>query len=141
MKSMIVDDDAFSRRILEKMLTPFGECVAESEAVSALDAYLDALEENKPFNLICCDILMPLMDGHEFLAKVRKAESQARIPESRSVYVIMTSSAATPENVREALVKGRCKTFLVKPVDRDRLYKELLGLKLVSELDLAKTRD
>lgn len=137
MKSMIVDDDTFSRRILEKMLAPFGECIAEPEASSALATFLASLESKQYFNLICCDILMPVMDGHELLSKIRKAETEARIPSSRSVNVIMTSSAATPENVKEALVKGRCSTFLVKPVKRERLYKELRTLKLVSDIDIA----
>ena len=141
MRSMIVEDDTVSRKILHKMLAPFGECVMAADAVTALDHFMRRLKSAERFDLICCDIVMPVMDGHELLSKVRSAEKHAQVSDLHTVKIIMTSSASTPENVRMAMKEGRCESFLVKPVDRSRLYKELVNLKLITALDVARERD
>ena len=40
----------------------------------AIDAFRMAIEEARPYSLICLDIMMPEMDGHEVLKEIRRIE-------------------------------------------------------------------
>mgnify|MGYP002626083645 CR=1 FL=1 len=102
---------------------------------------MNGLKSGEGCDVIGGDSVMPVMDGHELLSKVRSAEKHAQLSDLHAVKVIMNSSASTPESVRMAMKEGRCESFLVKPVDRSRLYKELVNLKLITALDVARERD
>ncbi|HBN09144.1 MAG TPA: response regulator, partial [Cyanobacteria bacterium UBA8530] len=61
MRILIVEDDFTSRRLLQKILAPYGECeiaINGKEAVSAVEL---AWGEDAPYHLICLDIMMPEM--------------------------------------------------------------------------------
>jgi two-component system chemotaxis response regulator CheB len=80
MRILIAEDDFTSRRLLQKMLEPFGS----SDVATASDPYVAArrLKEQVP-DVITLDVEMPRMDGLTFL---RKIMSQHPIP------VVMCSS-------------------------------------------------
>ena len=74
MKILIAEDEFVSRTKLEKILSSYGECHVTVDGSEALLAFKAALETNEPYDLICLDILMPKMDGHEALQEIRKME-------------------------------------------------------------------
>lgn len=67
-KILVIDDDEFMRHLLVDTLELFGYQV--STAVDGHQA-LDILDE-APFDLVICDLMMPRLDGLEFLDKVKK---------------------------------------------------------------------
>ena len=74
-KILIVDDEEYNRDILLKVL------VKESyEVIEAEDGMfaLDAVRKNQ-FDLILLDIMMPRMDGFEFLEVIQK-QMKKKIP-------------------------------------------------------------
>lgn len=64
MKILIVEDDFYSRKILKKFLTAYGEVDIAINGEEAVAAFKLAWEENQPYDLITLDIMMPIMDGH-----------------------------------------------------------------------------
>ena len=61
MKALVVDDDSITRMVLQKILCGYAEvhsCVDGNEAVLA---YRRALERGDPYDLVCMDLLMPVM--------------------------------------------------------------------------------
>jgi CheY-like chemotaxis protein len=101
---LIVEDDPATREMLQRMLEREGFAVAEAADGRA---GLERLAEHRP-SLILLDLLMPQMNGFEFLA-----ELQAR-PEWRSIpVVVVTAKDLTAEehdrlsgSVAEVLRKG-----------------------------------
>jgi signal transduction histidine kinase/CheY-like chemotaxis protein len=101
---LIVEDDAATREMLQRTLEREGFSVAEAADGRA---GLDRLAEHRP-SLILLDLLMPRMNGFEFLA-----ELQTR-PEWRSIpVVVVTAKDLTAEEharlsggVAEVLRKG-----------------------------------
>jgi two-component system chemotaxis response regulator CheY len=80
MKSLIVDDDFFSRRILQALLAGYGESHVAVDGKEALFAFKQAIAEEQPYDVICLDIMMPEMDGHNtYKDRIRTWELQARV--------------------------------------------------------------
>jgi len=121
MRFLIVEDDFASRRVMQKFLAPYGETDIAVNGSEALTAFAEALPQDQPYTLVCLDIMMPEMDGHEVLKKIRAMESAAGIQPSREVKIIMTTALDSPRDVVEAYYRGGCNGYLVKPINRPKL--------------------
>ena len=73
---LVVDDDAGVRQLLRRMLESEGYAVLEAENGNAA---LDRLRET-PAGIILLDLMMPEMDGFEFVAEFRRHEAWREIP-------------------------------------------------------------
>ena len=67
MRFLIVEDDFGSRRLMQMLLQPYGQCDVVVDGREAIDAFLLAWEDNQPYDAIFLDIMMPVVDGHEAL--------------------------------------------------------------------------
>lgn len=63
MKILIAEDDLSCRTSLYKFLKGYGECDLVVNGLEAIDVYLLSIKEQKPYGLICLDIMMPKGDG------------------------------------------------------------------------------
>jgi two-component system chemotaxis response regulator CheY len=125
MRTLIVEDDFISRRVLQKMLAPYGESDCAVNGREAMQAFTLALGEGQPYHLICLDIMMPGMDGQEVLKSIRKQETAAGVKQSDEVKVIMTTALDSPRDVIEAYYRGGCTSYLVKPIDKGKLLRHI----------------
>jgi len=130
MKTLIVEDDFTSRLLLQKLLAPYGETHIAVNGKEAVEAARMALEAGQPYELICLDIMMPEMDGHETLRQVRAQEEARGTLSTRGAKIIMTTALHDIKNVATAY-KELCDAYLVKPIDKAKLLETLqqLGLK------------
>jgi PAS domain S-box-containing protein len=101
---LVVDDDNATRQVLRRTLTKQGWSVIEAENGRVA---LERVAAQKP-SLIMLDMMMPEMDGFEFLAALRKDPASAATP-----VVVLTSKDLTPDersqltgNVERILQKG-----------------------------------
>lgn len=124
MKILIAEDDFVSRKIINTLLAPFGEVDIAVNGKEAFTAVKMAFENNQPYNLICLDILMPELDGIMTLKKIRQFEAEKGLtPENRSK-IFMTTAVSDKSHVL-ASVQANCDGFLVKPIDKNRLFDEI----------------
>lgn len=131
MKSLIVEDDPVTGRLLYRFLSPLGHCDVAENGVEALEAFREAVRQKSPYQLICLDIMLPKMSGHEILMRIRDFETKRGIPSEERVKVLMTTSCADRGNVVRA-IRGSCQGYLIKPIEKERLMKELQTLGLFS---------
>lgn len=69
MKILVVDDDSFALKLLERQLAKLG--LGEVVTCERAETALAALEADDPaFGLILCDLQMPGMDGVEFIRQL-----------------------------------------------------------------------
>ncbi|MBU4075210.1 MAG: response regulator [Euryarchaeota archaeon] len=101
---LIVDDAAFMRMILKKIIAPTGNEVIE--AVDGLDG-VSKYKEHRP-NLVMLDIIMPNMDGIECLKHIMALDKNAKI--------VMCSAIGQQSLVNDAIKIG-ARDFVVKPFD------------------------
>jgi two-component system chemotaxis response regulator CheY len=130
MKSLVVEDDATCRTIMQAYLTPFGECRLAENGRDALAAIAEAWEQGSPFDLVCLDIIMPGMDGHSVLAGIRDMEASRGVTPPNGMKVIMTSGAGDMDHIAQAFEKD-CVAYIVKPVLKSTLLETLKELRLI----------
>jgi two-component system chemotaxis response regulator CheY len=131
MRILIVEDDFGSRRLMQKLVSDYGQCDVVVDGEEAVEAFRLAWEENSPYDVIFLDIMLPKMDGQEALRSIREIEQSIGIHPSDEVKVIMTTVLEDPKNVIEAYNKGGATSYLVKPLERNKVIEELdrLGLR------------
>ncbi|HAP44211.1 MAG: two-component system response regulator [Spirochaetes bacterium GWD1_61_31] len=122
---LIVEDDFSSRRMMQKTLEEYGAVDAVVDGEEAVQAYSLAVSEQKPYDIIFMDIMMPRMDGQEALRQIRKLEQEAGVDPVREVRVVMTTVLEDPHNVVSAYFKGGATAYIVKPVDRLKIKAEM----------------
>jgi len=130
LKILITEDDFASRRALQLFLSPHGDCVIAVNGYETVETFKEALEAGEPYDLICLDILMPEMNGHEALKAIRQAERDHGVDVSNLVKVIMTTSKNSADDIAEAFGSG-CDAYVIKPLSKDKLYSELRKLVLI----------
>ncbi len=131
MRILIVEDDLGSRKLLQNILSPYGECDLAVDGEEALDAFKLAWKEQSPYDLIFMDIMMPKVNGHEALRNIRIYETEKGINSDKEVKVIMTTVLEDSKNVMTALYKGGAVAYIVKPIDKQKLINELKDLGLI----------
>lgn len=130
MRILIVEDDAVSRKFLYKFLSQYGECDITIDGLEALDAYLLAIKEKNPYDLICLDIMMPKVDGVKVLKTIRELEKQNSIDTKNRVKVIMTTALAETSYVQQSFEIG-CEAYAAKPINTEKLVEVLKKLELI----------
>jgi CheY-like chemotaxis protein len=113
-----VDDDDATRTVLRRALEQQGWQVTEAENGSVA---LDRVAEQRP-ELVLLDLMMPEMDGFEFLAAFRERES------CRGVPVVVITGKDLTEAERQRLNGGVQWIVEKRGLDRDRLLAHLRGL-------------
>lgn len=115
MKVLVVEDDATTRRILNRLMSSsFGAEVAE--ATNGMEALVH-LEQDTP-DLIVTDVAMPVMDGHALLQAIRSSPLHSDIP--------VVAVSATKERVEVArLIELGISEYLLKPLDLAAASKRL----------------
>ena len=110
-KVLIVDDSKAIREIEKKYLEELGFEVLE--AGNGKEA-LKVLEENPDIKLILLDWHMPVMNGYEFLLKLRAN------PTWSDIKVMMVTTENQQKSIIDAIMAG-ANEYLMKPFDKEML--------------------
>lgn len=128
MKSLVAEDDNTSRTLLRHYLSQFGECHVVENGREAIDAVQHARFERQSYDLVCMDLRMPVMDGHEAIREIRRQEMVTGA--LRPIRIIVTTAHSDMESITQALL-CKCNSYLVKPIDTRKLHGELVELGLI----------
>ena len=115
LKVLVVDDDFINRKLLQTLLKKNSEVTDIVEAENGSDA-LDKMKKDSTINLILLDIMMPIVDGIEFLKIFRSDEANAHIP----VIVLSTDDTRKTE-----VFDNGANDFLRKPIKEDSLFAKM----------------
>jgi two-component system chemotaxis response regulator CheY len=112
-KVLVVEDSELLHNMYRIILKRYDDC----KLVKALNGReaLDLLATDSQFDLILLDINMPVMNGIEFLAAIKKQEAFARIP------VIIISTEGKEADTKRGMELG-ASAYLVKPFQSTDLY-------------------
>jgi len=111
MRILIAEDDAVSRKLLEKNLEKFNhEVISAVDGTSAVEAY----RQEPTIEMAILDWIMPGKSGLEVCRAIKDDE------DNPITYVIMLTAKSSVENLAEALDNG-ADDFIAKPFDRVEL--------------------
>jgi sigma-B regulation protein RsbU (phosphoserine phosphatase) len=109
---LIVDDDQMTVEMLGMAVGLFGH--EPWQALSGQQA-LEIIAARCP-DVVLLDLMMPGMDGHETLRRVRAMPGMAQLP----VFVV---TASADRDLEEGVIAIGATAFVRKPVDLDTLAK------------------
>ncbi|OGT98462.1 MAG: hypothetical protein A2079_07175 [Geobacteraceae bacterium GWC2_48_7] len=116
MRALIVDDVEMNRDLLAIILEGRAATVSASTGEEALWLVEDALRRGNYFDLICMDIGLPGISGHEALKSIREMEAaHGAVPAK----VFMVTGSTSPDDMVDALLVGGCDDYLTKPLMRN----------------------
>lgn len=130
MKILLAEDDFVTRKYMKDFLAKYGECDVTVDGMEAVDAFMMALEEDEPYDLVCLDIMMPVMDGYQALLGIRNLEKDRGITGDEAVKIIMTTALNDEKNVKMAFEYG-CTVYSGKPIDKVRFEQALKKMGLI----------
>jgi len=111
LKVLVVDDDMINRMLLKTLLKKNPKVSEIIEAENGAEA-LDKMKKNPDIDLILLDIMMPIVDGIEFLKIFRLDMETAHIP----VIVLSTDDTRKTE-----VYDNGANDFLRKPIKEEML--------------------
>ncbi|WP_374673676.1 response regulator [Ideonella sp.] len=105
---LVVDDNAINLQLVSYLLQSAGceVCAVDNgeQALAALEAPGD------PFDVVLCDIQMPVMDGYEFARRVKSDARRRELP-----MVALTALAMVGD--RERVMQSGFDAYLSKPIE------------------------
>ncbi|HOZ47304.1 MAG TPA: response regulator [Candidatus Hydrogenedentes bacterium] len=130
MRTLVAEDDATSRMILEGVLKRHNfDVVTVADGRSALDLLLS---EEAP-RLAILDWMMPEMDGVDVCRELRRTDP------TRSIYIILLTTRDLKEDVVKGLEAG-ANDYVTKPFDKEELVARLRVGQRVVELEMTLAR-
>jgi two-component system chemotaxis response regulator CheY len=130
MKTLIVEDDFTSRLLLQEILKTYGAVHIAVNGKEAIQAVRAAMDAGEPYELVCLDIMMPVMDGREALKEIRDMEEGRGINSSHGAKIFMTTALDQMKSVIQAF-HGLCDAYLFKPIDKTKLLEQLHASRLI----------
>jgi len=130
MHTLIVEDDFTSRLLLQSFLSKYGECHIAVNGKEAVAAFCAAQKDGQAYDLICMDIMMPEMDGHDAVKEIRAIEEEGGTLSTNGVKIIMTTALGDPKNVVQSF-KSLCDAYLFKPIDTGKLLGHMREMRLI----------
>lgn len=104
-KILVVDDSNTNIVLLEAVLTNQGYTILTAPGV---EEALSIMDTERP-QLILLDLLMPKVDGYQFLENIKKNESTKDIP------VIIVSAVTSPKDIQRSKSLGAI-DYIEKPI-------------------------
>ena len=111
MKLLVVDDNPINQKFLFYSLKKLFEIELASNGLEAVN-----ILDDKSFDVVLMDLMMPVMDGAEATARIRESENHnnKHIP-----IIFVTTNDFEAERIR--CMKSGADDYLIKPVNIDNL--------------------
>ncbi len=123
MKILVAEDDFIARKVLCRFLLKYGEVDITENGQQALERFRHGLKNGPPYDLVCLDIMMPQLNGHETLQAMREAENRFT-PDDSPCKIIMTTALDDSENILKSF-DNQCSGYITKPYSFDKLQSQM----------------
>ncbi len=116
LKVLVIDDSKIICRINSNVLgmLDITDIDVAMDGKSGLDLFT-----NKDYDLVLCDINMPILDGFGFVAGARKTKTKEECP------IFMITTEGGREEVMKALKLG-ANNYLTKPLKKESLIQKII---------------
>lgn len=130
MRTLIVDDKKRNRMLMEEILSDCSSCVLADNGKEAVGSFQKAWEDGKPFDLVCLDIDMPIVDGMRTLKVIRKLEEKMGVSDSERTRIIMVTARFNKAS-SDLCHRLGCDGYFIKPINRLDFMAHVVKLQLI----------
>ena len=130
---LIVEDNVANRELLIEILREYAICDTANDGQEGFETYAVALQRKNPYDVILCDIAMPVMDGLQLLSMIRNGEQKMGVARVDGIPIIMVTAHREP--FTDAFKRG-CDDYVLKPVNAAQLL-----VKIKAKVSWRETRD
>ena len=124
-KCLIVDDESLSGDLLAHMLRNHFECTTATCGKAAWQIIETNWHKSNFFDLICCDLEMPLLSGHGLIRKIRSLEETACRPGVAATKIFVVTAGTSDWESGKTLLDDAADGYIIKPCEPQHLL-ELL---------------
>ena len=110
-KVLVVDDDMRNVFALTSLLTKHEMKVSRADNGKTA---IELLKRESDIDVILMDIMMPVMDGYEAMAKIRKLKGFSKTP-------IIALTAKAMKGDKQKCIDAGASDYMAKPIDVDKL--------------------
>lgn len=128
---LIVDDDERFAELVAHKLSPFGMCRVAASGAEALETFEKQLSQGKPFDGVFMDIVMPGMDGHEVVQKMRAIEREQGVNAVKSFKLIMLTAHSDVGHMSRSFFDNLADAYLTKAKLQDGLQPAMREARLL----------
>lgn len=119
-RALIIDDSSVMRKIVERSLRQAGLNLSQVlEAGNGADAL--TLVRSNPLDLILSDINMPVMDGLEFVRRLKAEGLAVNVP------VVMITTEGSESQVAQAVSSG-ARGYIRKPFTAEQVKEHVIAI-------------
>ncbi|MBF0564740.1 MAG: response regulator [Nitrospirae bacterium] len=124
MKTLVVDDEVVTVKMLKRLFSRFGQCVSATNGYDALEFVKIAYDEGEPFDILIMDVVMPGLNGFETYSAIRDLEFSLGIEKDSQTKIIIMTGLGISREIFE-LHKTSCMAYLYKPIEVSELMQVL----------------
>jgi two-component system chemotaxis response regulator CheY len=128
---LIVEDEFLSRKLVGHYIEKYGSYDVAVNGEEALDAVRAAYDENRPYDVVFLDIMMPDKSGLAVLKDIRELEEKRGIASVDGLKVIMTTALGDAKSVMEAF-RNQCEAYITKPYTEEAFAAQMKKLGLIA---------
>ncbi len=113
---LVVEDNNINQQVAKEFLEGFGATVdiAENGRIAA-----EKIEDGMSYHAVLMDLQMPVMDGYEATARIRRKFDKDTLP------ILAMTAHALQSEIQKCLQAGM-NSVVTKPIDPDKLKEELV---------------
>lgn len=132
MRALICDDEFTARVMLLRTAERVAQCDIATDGLEAVEAFEAGLRMGRPYDLVCLDLGMPRLSGHEALEAIRLIEQRFNVRQRDAARVIMVTASNTRGDILQSF-RDQANGYLVKPLKPSALYELLIKFGLIAE--------
>jgi Amt family ammonium transporter len=119
-KLLLVEDGVDNQRLISFLMKKAGADVTIAEnGLIGVEKITEAIEQDKPFEIILMDMHMPVMDGYTAAAQLRSKGIETPI-------IALTAHAMAGD--REKCIQAGCTDYGTKPINKSKLIETIQRL-------------
>ena len=116
LKVLIVDDDFINRKLLQALMKKYPDVIRDVVEAEDGSEALSIIRDDSSIDLVLLDIIMPVLDGKEFLKIFRSDSKNSGIP-----VLVLT----TDDTQKSTIFELGADDFLLKPINEDELIEKI----------------